>query len=125
MGKHAERPATETLRQIYEFLLRKGQGDFRFVVKETGEPPGKCSVRFHRGDGYPFSLIVNSGKRVDYHLFYVRYPGPGQKRFLTEEFGSEAVVNNPKGEITIRIGTIEDAQRIWKQMEAFPDRFGA
>ena len=61
---------------------------------------------------------------MDYHLFYVRYPGLGQKRFLTEEFGSEAVANNPKGEITIRIGTIEDAQRIWKHMETFPDRFG-
>ena len=124
VGKHAERPATETLRRIYEFLLRKGQEDCRFVVKETGEAPGKCSVRFHRGDGYPFSFIVNSGKRVDYHLFYVRFPRRGQKRLLTVEFGSEAVANNQKGEITIRIGTIEDAQRIWKHMEAFSDRFG-
>ncbi len=67
----------------------------------------------------PFSLIVNTGERVDYHLFYVRFPETVQKEILNEEFGQGAVNKNPRGEITVKIRTSDDAKRMWKCVESF------
>ena len=109
------------LRKVYELFLEKGEKDRRFSVEEKGEAPGKCSVRFYRKgtNRVPFSFIVNTGKRADYHLFYVRFPKAGERKRLIEEFGLGAVNENPRGEITVKITTSDDAERMWKHVESF------
>ena len=119
MRKHAQRPKTAELRQVYEIFLEKAEMDGRFRVRKTGEGPNKCSVLLYCNDELPFSFIVNTGEKVDYHLFYVRSPKPGQKRTLIKEFSRGSVKENPKGEITVEIRNSNDAEQMWRHVESF------
>lgn len=68
--------------------------------------------RFIEGDSQPFSFITNRRMGL---LFYFRLPAVRSGRYnfeaLRNEFGS--VEQNPRGEWTVRINTVDEARRLW------------
>jgi len=88
--------------------------DAAFDVEEVGPSP-KRSVRYKYAgrSSTPFAFIVNSGERKDYHLFYIRRPRHGDVEKARERFPTEAVNENPRGEITIQIRDRKDAETAW------------
>lgn len=114
MGVHQSHIMTTDLRQAYSYLLGRGELSQEFDVIEVGPTP-KRSVYFKYAgrSTRPFALIVNSGERKDYHLFYVRKPRPGNEKLAIAKFGKSAVDRNPAGEITIQIRNQSDAEKAW------------
>ncbi|TDI73083.1 MAG: hypothetical protein E2O84_07745 [Bacteroidetes bacterium] len=114
MGIHKDHILTKDLRDAYGFLLGNGELDSGFDVSETGPSPKRAVKYQYAGKKTnPFAFIVNSGERKEYHLFYLRHPKPGNKELAELEFGTEAVSENPRGEVTIQIRNEEDAQKVW------------
>ena len=118
MRLHREHILTSVLREIYDYLFDMGEADSSFDVAEN-KPAGKNykkAVDYHYAGkrAYPFAFIVNSGERKDYHLFYLRRPSSNDIDLVREYFGEEKIIVNKRGEITIQIHTMEDAQNVWQ-----------
>jgi hypothetical protein len=118
MRIHRDHILTSELRQVYDYLFDMGEADDSFDVSEN-KPAGKNrkkAVAYHYAGkrSYPFSFIVNSGERKDYHLFYIRSPGKGDLDVVREYFGDEKILVNGAGEITVRLHNPRDATNMWK-----------
>jgi hypothetical protein len=115
MGRHADHILTADLRDAYHYIVEQGEQDRAFDVTETGPSP-KRSVHFNYANrsARPFAMIVNSGERKDYHLFYIRRPRAGDRLHVEKLFDKSVLNENPKGEITIQIRNREDAIKMWK-----------
>ena len=121
MGIHKSHIMTADLKAAYSFLLGTGEMDSGFDVNEE-EPRGKnrkrsVVYRYAGKSANPFSFIVNSGERADYHLFYIRHPKPGHKEIAEELMGEDAVNVNNAGEVTIRVCNQDDAERVWQLVQ--------
>jgi hypothetical protein len=68
--------------------------------------------RFIEGSSQPFSFITNQRKGL---LFYFRPPAVRSGRYTFEVLRAElgSVSQNPSGEWTARINTVDDARRLW------------
>lgn len=115
MGIHNDHILTAALREAYAYLLGQGELDPHFDVQETGPHP-KRSVRLKYAgrSSRPFAFIVNSGERKDYHLFYIRHPKKGDEARARQRFAAGDVLENPAGELTVRIRNRSDAEEVWK-----------
>jgi hypothetical protein len=102
----------EEVRRAFDYLSAAAFRTDLFSIQNSGVARQKKS--FHYNEPLtaqrPFAFIVNRG----HLLFYVRLPGqarfPGGIDFFKQSFA--AVNDNPDGEWTIRIVTLEDAKRI-------------
>jgi hypothetical protein len=115
MGSHTDHILTADLRDAYHYILEQGKKDRAFDVTETGPNP-KRSVHFNYANRStrPFAMIVNSGERKGYHLFYVRRPRAGDRLRVEKSFDKRLLNENPKGEITIQLRNREDATKMWE-----------
>jgi hypothetical protein len=119
MGIHHQHILTKDLQEAYSFLFDSGEKDPGFDVSETGPSPKRAVKYQYAGKKTnPFSFIVNSGERKDYHLFYLRHPKHGHRELAEQEFGAEAVNENPRGEVTIQIKNKREAEKAWKIVNA-------
>jgi hypothetical protein len=118
VGIHQSRIMTTDLRQAYSYLLGRGELSQEFDVIEVGPTP-KRSVYFKYAgrSTRPFALIVNSGERKDYHLFYVRKSKLGNEELALAKFGEAPVSQNRAQEITIQIRNQSDAEKAWKLID--------
>ena len=118
MSLHIDHILTTDLREAYRYLIDMGELEQWFEVSEKGPSP-KRSVNFKYAGKRttPFAFIVNSGERKDYHLFYLRLPRMGNKQRAEDMFGQEIVNENPKGEITIQIRNLSDAEKVWRLVD--------
>ncbi len=68
--------------------------------------------RFMEGSSQPFSFITNQSKGL---LFYFRPPSVRSGRYTFEALRNElgSVAENPSGEWTVRISTVDEAKRLW------------
>jgi GTP:adenosylcobinamide-phosphate guanylyltransferase len=104
----------EEVRRAFDYLSAAAFRTDLFSIQNSGV--GRQKKSFHYNEPLttqrPFAFIVNRG----HLLFYVRLPGqarfPGGIDFFKQSF--TAVNDNPDGEWTIRIETLEDAKRIQK-----------
>jgi hypothetical protein len=115
MGIHGDHILTADLRAAYQYILEQGNKDRAFDVSETGPSP-KRSVHFNYANrsSRPFAMIVNSGERKDYHLFYLRRPRAGDRARVEALFDRSVINENASGEITIQIRDRADAVKVWK-----------
>ena len=118
MRKHRDHIMTAALREVYDFLIEQGELDRGFDVSEN-EPKGKNrkkAVKYNYAGrrSNPFSFIVNSGERKEYHLFYIRLPRKGDQELVENNFDNEKININGKGEITIQIHNIAAAKSVWE-----------
>ena len=115
MSVHRDHILTSDLREAYNLLMNNGQLDSGFDVSETGPSPKRAVKYQYAGKRTnPFSFIVNSGERKDYHLFYLRHPKQAHKELAEGKFGPGVVNENPSREITIQIRNRQDAEKVWE-----------
>jgi len=117
MRENREHILTSALREVYDYLFDAGEADNSFDVSEN-KPAGKnrkkaVKYQYAGKKANPFSFIVNSGERKDYHLFYLRRPRRGDIEIVRESFDDDKIVINHKGEITIQVQDLSDAKKVW------------
>jgi len=68
--------------------------------------------RFLDGDSQPFSFITNQSKGL---LFYFRPPAVRSGRYTLEALRNvlSSAAENPSGEWTVRITTVDEAKDLW------------
>ncbi len=117
MKEHRDHILTAALRETYDYLFDMGEADSSFDVTEN-KPAGKSrkkAVKYNYAGrrANPFAFIVNSGERKDYHLFYLRRPVPNDINTVKEFFDDKQISINPRGEITIQVHNLSEAQKVW------------
>jgi hypothetical protein len=118
MKNHRDHILTSDLREAYDFLYDAGVDDSAFDVSEN-EPSGQnrkkvVNYRYAGKRSNPFAFIVNSGERVNYHLFYIRKPRQGDLSIVEDMFVADDFSVNKRGEITIKVYNLFSASKVWE-----------
>ena len=107
--RHFDKIAVQDVRTAYLFLTHHAAtlGDFRCRPGQHGEVD---DFRYEQGTEWPFAFIVNQKSLLWYfRLAGLRHPAASVTT-LQSQFAEVREVQ--RGEITVRISTLADAQRI-------------
>ena len=107
--EHFDRIAVPTVREAYLYLTHHSQTLTHYQCG-AGQHGDVRDFRYEQGVAWPFAFIVNQ-KSLLWHFRLAGLKSPAASvSQLQREF--DEVRENPAGEITVRISTLDDAQRI-------------